>query len=191
MGQAKQRKAEINNLKAGQSLFRYIADSIESKTIDGKMNALATVSQTLALVYEHLPNYTQNMGTTIPGSQFNDIARELESKEGITYMPKNINSDVWILSHLKDQFDRGLDCEALFNTIQYWMMEAKEDMTGVHQFAVMVDEKKFGTDKHKEAARVATFLNYGPVRVIVLENKDKSTSLVLSHNDQYEDEDVA
>jgi len=182
MGQAKLRKAEIDNIKAGQSLFGYISDSILSETIDGRMNALATVSQTLALVYEHLPTYTQNIGTTITGSQFNDIARDLEQKEGIKYMPKNINSDVWILSHLKDFFDRGLDCEALFNTIRYWMMSAKKDWTGVHQFGVLIDETK--------DARVGVFLNYGPIRVMVIENKDNSTSLVLTHNDQYEFEET-
>lgn len=187
MGQAKLRNAEINNLKAGQSLFRYISDSIESTTIDNKMNGLATATQTLALVSEYIPNYTEVLGTKIDSSQFNNIALDLEIKEGITYMPKNIVGDVWIFSHLKDHFDEGLDCEALFNTIQYWTMEAKEDMTDVHQFAVLVDEDKFGTDKHKEATRIALFLNYGPVRVMVIENSDKSTSLVLTHNDKYKE----
>ena len=187
MGQAKQRKAEINQVKAGQSLFKFISTNLESKTIDHKMNALATIVQTLALGGNDIATYTRNCGPHISGSKFNEIAEKLVQDEDIKYMPKNITSDVYIFSHIKQHFDDGLKPEDLFNTIQHWMMAAREDMTGVYNFAVLIDDDKFGTAQHKDSTRIAAFINYGPVRVMVIENKDKSTSLVLTLNDQYED----
>jgi hypothetical protein len=180
MGQAKQRKAEINQLKAGQSLFRFIADNLESNTIEHKMNALATIVQTLALGGNDIATYTKNFGPHITGSKFNEIAEKLDSDEDVKYMPKNITSDVYIFSHLKQHFDDGLKPEDLFNTVQHWMMAARQDMTGVYNFAVLIDDDKFGTKDHNTSTRVAAFINYGAVRVMVIENKNKATSLVLT-----------
>jgi hypothetical protein len=104
-------------------------------------------------------------------------------------MPKNITNTVWVTSHLNQHFVDGLEPETVFNTMSHWMMRARDDMTGVSSFAVLLDEQKFGTDLHKDATRVAVFLNYGPVRIIVIDNKD-STMLVLSNNDQYSDDTV-
>jgi hypothetical protein len=186
MAHTKKPKAKINQAK-GQSLFKFISTNLESKTIEHKMNALATIVQTLALGGNDIATYTKNFGPHITGSKFNEIAGKLDSDEDVKYMPKNITSDVYIFSHIKQHFDDGLKPEDLFNTIQHWMMAAREDMTGVYNFAVLIDDDKFGTAQHKDSTRIAAFINYGPVRVMVIENKNKSTSLVLTLNEQYED----
>ena len=189
MGQAKQRRAAIDQLKSGQSLFRYISDKIESSRVEDKMDALATAMQIIALSNDDLGRYTESVGAEISADQFNVISLDLAQTHGIKYMPTNINTTVWVTSHLNQHFVNGLEPETLFNTMSHWMMQARDDMTAVSSFAVLLDEQKFGTDLHKESTRVAVFLNYGPVRIIVIDNKD-STMLVLSNNDQYQDDAV-
>lgn len=173
------------------NFYKFVSKKLnDDSSHNDKMDAFASVAQLFFMgdVIDDLPNISNRKGIQLRPNYMKQTAKGLKADHGIDYFPKNINKTTYVYSHLTNDFNNGLTVEVLHNTVQHFMHDlSNRDVINTvdYQWAVLMDPEIAGTDKHKDSVKVSVFLHYGPLRVIVTENKDKSTTLVLTANDKY------
>ena len=179
MGQAKQRKVEIDALKAGTTLFDYL-----SSNETNERDATFTVIQLFALkeVIENFSKANVEWGLTIPKALMNDAFKDLRKDHNLEYLPtKQISDDLVLMSHVDISSFKD-NIEPLIRSWSYIAHNKMRHNEKLRQHVVMMDPALVGTKDHKKGVFRAVFFELGEHKIIAT-NKGGVTSFTLASAD--------
>lgn len=181
----------VSDMPGNVSMYDYISKKADkNSSFRTHLDGLACIVQSFFmgnLLQDLQSNQVEGSAICVDHAGWNEIATDFMQDHGVNYLPNNISTDTYFVSQLPESL-KAENHEVIANSLQYWYGQSIDNEQVDFNHMVMMDGELAGTKDHNKSVSMAVKYILGPFSVLVKENFDKTTTVVLGPN--YEDENT-
>lgn len=174
----------VSNMSGTISMYDYISKKANKDlSWESHADGLCTVIQALFMgdLLEDMRNIEDHSMVCVNAEGWNQIATDFMNDNDLDYLPVNITTDTFFSSSLGDVL-KSEKTELIANSLQYWLRQSIESEKIDFDHMVMMNQDLAGTKDHAKSVSQAVRFFIGPFQIIVKENYNKTTSIILGVN---------